>query len=105
MRKITSLCEFFGKIRPTKLSQGIRDYKAYVAFTIFGATYFLRFHCFLFILRAVHVGFVDGSYILITYFEVVVFASEILHAVVVDFVEYGEESGSNTIPALVAYVI
>ena len=42
---------------------------------------------------------------MITPFDVVVFASEVFHAVVVDVVDCGGACGRNVIPAQVAWVI
>ncbi len=46
-----------------------------------------------------------GACISIALFDVVVFTSEVFHAVVVDVVDYGGACGRNFIPAQVAYVI
>jgi hypothetical protein len=54
---------------------------------------------------AVRTGLVGGACILITPFDVVVFASEVFHAVVVDDVGYGGACGINIIPAQKAYLI
>ncbi len=42
---------------------------------------------------------------MIALLDVVVFAAEVFHAVVVDFVDYSEACGRNFIPVQVAYVI
>ena len=42
---------------------------------------------------------------MIARFDVVIFASEVFHAVVIDVVECGGACGRNVIPAQVAYVI
>ncbi len=50
-------------------------------------------------------GLVGGACILISPFDVVVFASVVFHAVVFDIVSYGEACGSNIIPFQEAYII
>ena len=54
---------------------------------------------------AAHAGKVEGSCILITPFDVVVFAMEVFLTVVVDVIDYDVAFGSNIIPAQVACVI
>ena len=71
---------------------------------MFGAAHVWIFPCNL-IRGAINAGLVGGACILIALFDVVVFASEVFHAVVVNFVDYGGASVNNIIPALVACVI
>ena len=71
---------------------------------MFGAAHAWRFYRNL-IRGAVRAGLVGGACILIIIFDVVVFASEVFHAVVVGVVGYGGACGSNIIPAQEAYPI
>jgi hypothetical protein len=103
LREITSLREFFSKIGPTELTWGIRV-SSCVALAIFGAANAWRFSRNL-IRGVVRAGLVEGTHILITPFDVVVFASKVFHAVNVDDVGYGEDCGSNIISAQEAYHI
>jgi hypothetical protein len=65
---------------------------------MFGAVHVWIFPCDL-IRDAIHAELVGGTCILIALFDVVVFASEVFHAVVVDVVDYGGACGRNVIPA------
>ena len=103
MRQIVSLREFFRKIRRTELSRGIYEGSC-VALEIFGAAHVWIFSCNL-IRGAIQAGLVGGACILIARFDVVIFASEVFHAVVVDVVDCGGACGVNVIPAQVAWVI
>ena len=103
LRQIVSLREFFRKIRPSKLSWGIHE-NSCVALAIFCAANFWIFPCNL-IQGAIHAGLVGGAYILIVLFDVVVFGSEIFHAVVVGVIDYSGACGRNVIFAQVAYII
>jgi hypothetical protein len=47
----------------------------------------------------IHAGFVGGACILVALFDVVVFAAEVFHAVVVDVYDYVGACGRNFIPA------
>jgi hypothetical protein len=91
--------EFFRKIRPTELSRGIHE-SSCVTLELFGAAHVCIFPWHL-ILGATHAGFVGGACILVSLFDVVIFASEVFHAVV----DYGGACGVNFIPVQVAYVI
>ena len=86
-------------MRPTELSWGIRE-SSIVALAMFGATHVLISSRNL-IRGAVRAGLVGGACILISPSDVVVFASEVFHAVV----GYGGACGSNIIPAQEAYLI
>ena len=90
-------------MRPTELSWGIRE-SSIVALAMFGATHVLISSRNL-IRGAVRAGLVGGACILISPSDVVVFASEVFHAVFVYDVGYGEAYGSNIIPAQGAYLI
>jgi hypothetical protein len=65
---------------------------------MFCAVHFWIFFCNL-IRGAIHAGLVGGACISIALFDVVVFAAEVFHAVVVDVVDYGRACGRNFIPA------
>jgi hypothetical protein len=71
---------------------------------MFGTAHFLGFFHNL-IRVAVRADLVRGACIFIFPFDVVVFASKVFHAVVVDVVGYSGACGSNIIPAQEAYVI
>ena len=71
---------------------------------MFGAAHVWIFPCNL-IRGAIHAGLVGGACISIALFDVVVFASEVFHALVVYVFDYGGACGRNFIPAQVAYVI
>ena len=103
MRQIFSLREFFRKIRPNELSRGIYEGSC-VALEIFSAARVWIFPCNL-IRGAIQAGLVGGACILIARFDVVIFASEVFHAVNVDVVDCGVACWRNVIPAQVAWVI
>ncbi len=103
LRQIVSLSEFFRKIRTTELSRGIHE-SSCVALAMFGAAHVWIFPCNL-IRGAIHASLVGGACILIALFDVVVFAAEVFHAVVVDVYDCVGACGRNFIPAQVAYVI
>ena len=88
---------------PTELSWGIRE-SSIVALAMFGATHVLISSRNL-IRGAVRAGLVGGACILISPSNVIVFASEVFHAVNVGDVGYGGDCGSNIISAQVAYLI
>ena len=69
-----------------------------------GAAHIWIFPCTL-IRGAIHAGLDRGACILIALFDVVVFASEVFPAVVVDVVDYSGACGRNVILAQVTYVI
>ncbi len=48
---------------------------------------------------AAHAGLIGGVCILIAPFDIVVFVSEVFHAVVVDSIDYGEACKRNIIAA------
>ncbi len=65
---------------------------------MFGAAHVWIFSCNL-IRGAIHAGLVGGACISIALFDVVVFAYEVFHAVIVDVVDYGGAYVRNFIPA------
>ena len=83
---MASLREFLRKIRPTELSCVIRESSS-VALAIFGEANVWRFSRKL-IQGAVRASLVGGACFLITPFDVVIFASEVFHAFIVDGVGY-----------------
>ncbi len=85
---------------PTELSRGIRK-SSCVALAMYGAAHIWIFFYDL-IRGAAHAGLIRGVWILIAPFDVVVFVSEVFHAVVVDSVDYGEAWKRNIIHAQVA---
>ncbi len=71
---------------------------------IFGADHVWIFHKNI-IRGAVHSSLVEDACISITPFNVVVFASEVFHSVLVDVADYGGACRGSIIPAQEAYLI